>query len=171
MEKIYGKTDNRPLKDRINFNTVVALCFLLFSIIFYLLIPYQIAEPKLFMGRHLSDMKPTLFPRVAFAGLTFLSVLYLILSFRLKEENLFKAIEGKRYIKIVVSFLVFLCYALVFESLGFLISSMLLIGILVPYYGYRKIPVYIPVLIGIPLALYLIFVRVLHVSLPDGILF
>lgn len=171
MEKIYGKTDNRALKDRINFNTIVALCLLLFSIIFYILIPYQIAEPKLLLGRHLSDMKPTLFPRVAFGGLIFLSILYLILSFRLKEKNLFKAVEGKMYIRVAVSFLIFLCYALVFESLGFLISSMLLIGTLAPFYGYRKIFIFIPVLIGIPLAIYLIFVRVLRVSLPEGIFF
>jgi hypothetical protein len=40
-----------PWKGRVNFNTLLALFFLLFSVTAYILIPYQIEKPKLFMGR------------------------------------------------------------------------------------------------------------------------
>jgi putative tricarboxylic transport membrane protein len=164
-EKQPGKP---PWKERINFNVIGAAFFILFSIIFYLLIPYQIAKPRLFMGRALVEMKPTLFPRITMVVLLSLSVWYLIQSFHLKEKNLFRELPARMYIKIAVSVGILLAYAMLFERLGFVISSMLVVGILPLYYGYRNILIYVLAFIGTPLAIYFLFTRVLKVSLPES---
>ncbi len=154
-------------KTKINFNVIAALFFLLFSIAFYLLIPYQIAKPKLVMGRALVDMQPTFFPRIIMVVLLCLSVWYLIQSFRLKENNLFREGPAKIYIKSAVSILVFLAYALLFERVGFVLSSMLVLGFLPLYYGYRNILAYVLSVIGLPWVVYFLMVRVLKISLPE----
>jgi hypothetical protein len=64
--------------------------------------------------------------------------------------------------------MVFLAYAIFFERLGFVISSMLMVGILAPYYGYRNWLVYILALVGIPSIVYYMFTSVLKVSLPPS---
>ena len=50
---------------RLNTRPWVAIGFILFSVTFFFLIPYQIEKPNLLFGRALMDMEPTLFPRIA----------------------------------------------------------------------------------------------------------
>ena len=154
-------------KDKINFNTILASIFILFSLAAYLLIPYQIAKPKLFMGRAMLALKPTLFPRLAVLALLGLSVWYLFRSFSLREKHLFRELGWESYLRILVSLVVFVAYALLFEPLGFVFSSILVVGVLALYYGYRNIPIFIIAVIGIPSAIYFIFTRLLKVSLPE----
>jgi putative tricarboxylic transport membrane protein len=162
---------NPSWREKINFNTQVAVFLILFSVLFYVLIPYQIAKPKLFMGRALMGMKPTLFPRLTMIGLLGLSVLYFIQSFNLWEKNLFKDLDRKGLTRIVVTFLILGAYALLLEPLGFVLSSALIAGALTLYLGNRNIFILFLVIIGIPLAIFFIFTRALRVSLPEGLLF
>lgn len=167
MGETKENTNNQSWKDRINFNTITALFFILFSIAGYLLIPYQVEKPKLFMGRLLMPLKPTLFPQVTFLGLLGLSLWYLIHSFRLKEKNLFRELERSSYPKILVTLGVSVAFALLLEPLGFVISSVLVVIILSFYYGNRNLLI-LAVLIGITVVIYLVFTRGLHVSLPQS---
>lgn len=172
--KEWGKTDMtnfQSWKDRINFNTIVAVFLIVFSMVAFFLIPYQIEKPKLFMGRSLMQMEPSLFPRVSIVGLLFLSIWYLTHSFKMREKNLFKEIEGKYYVKVLVTFLVLTSYALLLEPLGFVLSSALMVGSLSFYYGNRNYIFLVLIIIGGPLTIYFLFTRALRVSLPEGILF
>ncbi len=172
MEETTKKNSGNPSwKERINFNTKVAIFLILFSVAFYVLIPYQIAKPKLFMGRALMGMKPTLFPRLTMIGLLGLSVWYFIQSFNLWEKNLFKELDRKSLTRIVVTFLILGAYALLLEPLGFVVSSALTAGALTLYLGNRNIFILFLVIVGIPLAIFFIFTRALRVSLPEGFLF
>ena len=171
MEKSPDYADHPSWKDRSNFNTIVAICLIVFSIVAFLLIPYQIEKPKLFMGRSLSNMTPSLFPRLSIVGLFILSVWYLIHSFQLNEKNLFKELGASNYIKGVVTLAVFMAYALLFEPLGFVLSSALVVGFLTIYYGNRNLIIVFIVLTGIPLVVYFVFTRLLKVSLPEGLLY
>ena len=172
VEQINKKTpNNQSWKKKVNFNTKMAVFLILFSITFYLLIPYQIAKPKLFMGRALMDMKPTLFPRLTMLGLLGLSVWYLIHSFNLREKNLFRELDRKSFTRILMTLVIFLAYALLLEPLGFVISSALTVGALTLYLGNRNIFILFLVIIVIPLAIFFIFTRGLRVSLPEGLLF
>ena len=158
-------------KDRINFNTVAAVCLIIFSIVAFILIPYQIEKPQLFMGRSLSNLSPSLFPRVSIIALFIFSVGYFIISFRLKEKNLFKELNRNSYARVLVTYIVFALYAVSLEPLGFILSSALMVSFLMFYYGNRNLIIFFSVLIGAPLAIYYIFTRLLQVSLPEGLLF
>ena len=80
-------------KEKSNFNTVVAIILIVFSIATFILIPYQIEKPKLFMGRSLSSLSPSLFPRLGVIALFIFSLWYLFNSFKIKEKNLFKDLK------------------------------------------------------------------------------
>jgi len=164
------KTGNPSWKEKLNFNTKVAIFLIFFSILFYVLIPYQIEKPKLFMGRALMGMKPTLFPQLTMIGLLGLSVWYFLYSFKLEEENLFRELDKGRLIRVVVTFAIMVTYALLLEPFGFVLSSALTAGALTLYFGNRNIFIFFVVIIVIPLAIFFIFTRALHVSLPEGLL-
>jgi len=159
--------DQVPWQKRINFNTVTAICFLLLWILLFIMIPYQIAKPKLVMGRSLMGLQPTLFPRLATFGAILLSIWYLAISFRLSEKNLFKEVSKNTYFKVIASLIVFTAYALLFEPLGFVLSSFLVAGTLSTYYGNRNILIGLVVSIGVPVAIYYVFTKLLAVSLPE----
>ena len=152
---------------RINFNTYAAIIFIVLWTVVFFIIPYQIQKPMLFMGRTLMGLKPTLFPRLATLTLIALSIWFLIISFRIDEKNRFKDVAKTGYFRIIVSLVVFVAYALLFEPLGFVVSSMLVAGTLTTFYGNRNILVGILVSIGAPLGIYYVFTRLLKVSLPE----
>jgi putative tricarboxylic transport membrane protein len=161
----------QPWKDRMNFNTVVAIILLVFSIIVFILIPYEIEKPRLLTGRSLSGLTPSLFPRLSVVGLFILSVCYLVFSPRMVEKNLFKELKAKSLVRVLVTVAVFMVYALLFEPLGFILSSALVVCALTLYYGNRNILIMLLVVVGAPLAIYFIFTHILQVSLPEGLLF
>ena len=163
--------NHQSLRARGNFNTLLALSLIAFSIAAFLIIPYQIEKPKLFMGRSLMYMQPSLFPRLSIIGLFILSIWYLVQSFKLTESNLFKELEKKSYLKVLVTFFVLLGYAMLFEPAGFVLSSALMVGILTFYFGNRNLIIIFLVLAATPLVIYVVFTRALQVSLPEGLLF
>jgi putative tricarboxylic transport membrane protein len=154
-------------RENINFNTVVAVFFILLWTGLFILIPYQIAKPKLVMGRSLMGLEPTLFPRIATGGAILLSIWYLAISFRISELNLFKEVNRNTYFKVIASLIVFIAYALLFEPLGFVLSSFLVAGTLSTFYGNRNILIGLVVSLGVPLAIYYVFTDLLKVSLPE----
>ncbi len=155
----------------INYNTVVAIFFLILWTIMFFTIPYQIQKPMLFMGRSLMGLKPTLFPQIAILALIFLNIWYLVISFRIKDKNLFTEVTRQGYFRIIASLVVFCAYALLFEHLGFVLSSVLVAGSLSTFYGNRNVLVGILVSVGVPMGIYFVFTRLLKVSLPEFPLF
>ena len=161
MEDTTENNGTQSWKARINFNTIVASCLIIFSVVAFLLIPYQIEKPKLFMGRSLTSLSPSLFPRLAIIGLFILSIWYLVYSPRMNEKNLFRELGARSLVRILVTITVFAAYALLFEPLGFVLSSALVVGFLIT----------LGVMTGAPLLIYYIFTHALQVSLPGGLLF
>lgn len=155
----------------INYNTVTAIFFLILWTIMFFTIPYQIQKPMLFMGRSLMGLKPTLFPQIAILALIFLNIWYLVISFRIKDKNLFTEVTRQGYFRIIASLGVFCAYALLFERLGFVLSSVLVAGSLSTFYGNRNVLVGILVSVGVPIGIYFVFTRLLKVSLPEFPLF
>lgn len=156
-----------PWYRNINYNTVVAAIFLVLWTIMFFIIPYQIQKPALFMGRSLMGLKPTLFPQIAILSLIGLNLWYLVISFRLKDTNLFIDVTRQGYFRILVSLVVFCAYALLFEHLGFVLSSVIVTGTLSTFYGNRNVLVGVLVSVGVPLGIYFVFTRLLKVSLPE----
>ncbi|MFQ6110758.1 MAG: tripartite tricarboxylate transporter TctB family protein [Nitrospinota bacterium] len=166
------------LKDRFfkwlsqrNFNTLLALGLIAFSLFAYLLIPYQIAEPRFMQSRRFTTLTPTMFPRVAAIALLGLSLIYLIGSHRLNEENLLARLAPPSLRRIGVTLFVFILYIYLLEILGFLLATPLCLGILTIYYGNRDWKLLILVIVLVPLAIFYFFQKVLMVALPEGIIF
>ena len=109
-ESIKNETNNLTWRQRINYNTVTASIFIVFWTVMFFMIPYQIQKPKLFLGRSLMGLQPTLFPQLATLGLIGLNIWYLIISFRLQEKNLFKELKKENLFKVIASLMVFIAY-------------------------------------------------------------
>jgi putative tricarboxylic transport membrane protein len=154
-------------KEKVNFNTVAALFLLIFSVVAYLLIPYQIEKPQMIFGRSLMNLEPSFFPRLSIVGLFFLSLWYLTHSFQIPEKNLFKEMGKAGLTRVGVTFLVTLGYALLFEPLGFVLSSGLMVLILTIYFGNRNLFLIVAVTAAAPLIVYYLFTKTLQVSLPE----
>ena len=162
-----NNNSNGSWHKRMNFNTLTAIIFIVLWTVMFFIIPYQIQKPMLFMGRSLMGLKPTLFPRLAMLTLIGLGIWYLVISLRINEKNGFKEVAKAGYFRIIVSLVVFVVYAFLFEPLGFVVSSMLVAGTLSTFYGNRNIWVGILVSFGAPLGIYYVFTRLLKVSLPE----
>jgi putative tricarboxylic transport membrane protein len=167
MEEKKNGSEGTTWREKVNFNTVVALFLIVFSVVAYLLIPYQIEKPRMVFGRSLMNLEPSLFPRLSIVGLFFLSLWYLTHSFQIPEKNLFKEIGKAGLTRVAVTFLVTLGYALLFEPLGFVLASALMVLILTLYFGNRNIFLIVAVTAGAPLVVYYLFTSALKVSLPE----
>ena len=153
---------------RLNFNIVVAAFFILFSILFLAIIPYQIEKPLIILGHVQAGLIPTLFPRVTAILLLLVSVWYLISAFSLKETNFLKEIDKSGLVNIAVTVVALLMYALTMESLGFVISSAILVVILTSFYGNRNISIAVLSSIVVPIGIYYLFTKLLLVFLPEN---
>jgi putative tricarboxylic transport membrane protein len=171
MEEKARGTQVRSWREKVNFNTVAALFLLIFSVAAYLLIPYQIEKPRMVFGRALMNLDPSLFPRLSIIGLFLLSLWYLTHSFKIQEKNLFRELGKRGLIRVLFTFFVFLGYALLFEPLGFVLASALMVLILTVYFGNRNIFLILAVTVGAPLIVYYLFTKALQVSLPEGLFF
>jgi hypothetical protein len=61
-ETIKSNTNDLTWRQKINYNTVTALIFIVLWTVMFFIIPYQIQKPRLFLGRSLMGLQPTLFP-------------------------------------------------------------------------------------------------------------
>ena len=161
----------RKILDRISVHGYFALFFFVLAIVFYFLIPYQIDKPKMVFGRNLMDMKPTLFPMLAAIGLAAMCLLSFINSYLEPEENPFKDLNWASFRKITGLILILFVFARMFEPIGFLISGVIIVGFTSFYLGNRN-PVMIAILaFGVPFSVYFIFIKLLKISLPEGLLY
>ncbi len=156
---------------RFNFNTVAALGFVVLGIILLAIIPHQVDRPTLLFGQPPSGLDPDLFPRLVASSFVLLGVWFGLASGTLKETNGFAELDREAIINVLITLLVFFAYALLMTRLGFIVSSVLVIAVLSTFYGNRNIWLGFLFSVGVPVSIFLVFTRVLFVSLPSGILF
>ncbi len=149
-----------------NFNTTIALIFIVFWGGVYFIIPYQIAKPKLFLGRSLMGLEPTLFPTISVILIICLSFWYLFVSKTIQEVNELIRMDKEQIVKTVVTIAAFCAYTQMFDSLGFIFSTILFACPLTIYFGTRNPITIALVSIVCPVLIYLIFSTLMHVYLP-----
>lgn len=161
--------DNNPCKParRLNFNSYAAIFFFVFAVVLYFLIPYQITKPKLMLGRSMTGLQPSLFPRICMIGLAVLSIWYFVNSFAIKEKQTFSLLSKNAWGRIGVTLGMMIVYALIFEELGFVLSSALVTGVMSYYFGNRSLWVFAGVCIAVPIGVYYAFTRLMLISLPE----
>lgn len=155
---------------KLNFNSVVALVFIVLALVLLLSVPDQIAKPKLFMGRALTALDPKLFPYLAISAMLLISIGYLLRSFRLDEAQRFKELRVIDGLRTLISLAAFLAYALALEPLGFIPASVLLLLFLTTFYGNRNWLLGGAVSFVFPVAIYWLFSRAFQVYLPESAL-
>lgn len=110
-----------------------------------------------------------LFPRVISAVILLFSAGLLFLGGRkaASGKGEAKPPEGKSYLTMVLTVL----YVAGISLLGFFVSTVFFLLILMYALGIRRLGSYATVLASVVVLYYLVFVRVLHVQFPQGILF
>jgi putative tricarboxylic transport membrane protein len=159
-----------PARRRWNYDTVCALAFTALGIVLFVLIPYQVARPLMMFGQMASGLQPERFPQVVAAFLVGFGLWYLWQSRGAVEASGFASLVPGGALRVLITLGALLLYALLLEPLGFVPSSFVVALGLSLFLGQRNIPLAVAVCFGIPVAIYLLFTRVLHVSLPPSAL-
>ncbi len=152
---------------RWNFNHVTAVAVAALAVALLLSVPYQVAKPERLFGRALSALNPALYPRVVLGMLLLIAIGYFVVSFRLRELNLFRTVDARGYLGIAVTTVCVVAYALVLPKLGFVVSGIALTAVLTVFYGNRNHFLTVMVSVLAPLAIYYGATRLLLVSLPE----
>jgi putative tricarboxylic transport membrane protein len=150
-----------------NFNTWAGVLCVAFALFLFLIMPDQIEEPPKLFGRSTSALSPKLFPSIVAGLLLVVGGWLAIASFRLREQNDLRRLARGALTNITVTVGLLLTYALLLEPLGFILSSVLVSVALAFYYGGRNPLALALVTIGVPVAIFVVFSRLLHVFLPE----
>lgn len=151
---------------RFNFNTVCALLTIAFGLALYVITPLEVARPRLIFGQAPSGLDPFIFPRAVAVFIVLVGLWYLGSSFRLRERNEFLDQTWSGTFVVGVTVIGFLALALLFEPLGFVIPSAILIFALSTFYGNRSYLLALAVAVLVPLLVYNIFTKGFRVYLP-----
>lgn len=151
-----------------NFNTMLAVACILFSLFLFAVIPYQVEKPPILFGQSAGVIDPALFPRLVGGAFMLVGVWYLRLSFDLREANGFRQLDRRAWVNVGVTIAVALIYAALLKPLGFIVSSALVVAVLAVFYGARNWPVIIAVAVGVPIGAHYLFTRWLAVVLPQA---
>lgn len=126
-------------------------------------------------------VQPSTFPRIMIIGMAVFTVILLVQSvyklLRMKDDDpLAKKAESMNFIKdkgvLAALFVILLCalYVWGFRTLGYVLVSMILSGIIMWLIGVRK-PVQLALIsVLVPLGMWLVFYKLLQVNIPMGVL-
>ena len=156
-----------PRQRGVNFNTVLAIACILFSIFLFAVIPSEVERPPVLFGQSSAGLDPAFFPQVVATCFLLVGLWYLRASFRLDEVNGFRGLTRHNYFSVGFTVLMFVVYAAILVPLGFILASALVIVVLSLFYGARSWPAIVLVAIGVPGVVYLVFRRMLGVALPE----
>ena len=159
-----------PAGRRWNYDTVCALALIALGLALFWLIPHQVARPLMMVGQMASGLQPERFPQVVAGFLVGFGLWYLWQSRGPGEASGFADLAPGGAARVLIALGVLLLYALLLEPLGFVPASFIVASALSLFLGQRNIALGIAVCLGVPVVIYLLFTRVLHVSLPPSAL-
>lgn len=154
------------MKIKYNGEIIVGFIFALVASILYLKIPTEIKTLEQ------TAINAQTVPKIALGGLAIFSFLLFLQGLLLlpKKEvvfgkDLYASKEFKDTIRSFIYIGILVVYAILFKVVGFIVSSIYLIFAVLIYYGAKKKSYYIIALI-ISALVYLVFAKVLNISLP-----
>ena len=164
-----SETGNGPAsRSAWNFNTAFGVLGIVIGVVLFIITPDQVDRPRMLFGQKPSGLDPDFFPRMV-AVFFIITGGWLIWRARvLVEENGIRSLDGEAITNVLVTLAAFLVFALVMPRLGFVISSILLIGFMSTFFGNRSMIAGAAVSIGVPLGFYNILRIWLQVVLPQN---
>jgi len=140
----------------------VGFCFAIFSLIFYFISPY-------FVSRGLAEnYSPYEYAQWLCVLIFGLSIVYIISEFSNKKDEIFVFVnKNTDFLRVLLIILLCGFYTIIFESLGFVLSSIIFLGFFC-YLGKLNLKYSLIVSIFLPLILFYIFYFSMEVRLPVG---
>ncbi len=106
------------------------------------------------------------FPRLVAAAFLILGVWFFFRSFSLREVNGLRSLDRGAIVNVVVTLVAMAVYVPTMMTLGFVVSSAVLIAFLATFYGNRNHALTAIVSIAVPVAMFFAFTKLLATSLP-----
>ena len=149
-----------------NFNTIFGVGFVVVSIVLFLIIPDQIAKPKIVFANSGNDLDASFFPQLVAGGFGILGVWLFFISFSIDEVNEVRLIDWEAFTNIAVTLLAMAVFIPLLTRVGFVISCALVIAFLSTFFGNRNYLLTAVVSITVPVAIFYIFTKLLATYLP-----
>ena len=153
--------------DKLSPNLLSGIISILFGFFIYYKIPTEVEKPVLIFGQSSSEIDPQIVPTIiAFMFLIF--GLYTVFYEKdSKISNSWPKVTKKILINISATIFCLFLYSILFQYLGFVVSSVLLILSLGTFMGNVNLKYITLISILFPLSIFFLFVNIMHVFLPE----
>ena len=148
-------------------NLLSGVISILFGLFIYYKIPTEVEKPVLIFGQLSSEIDPKIVPTIVALMFLIFGLYTVFFEKDYKISNSWPSITKKSLINISTALLCLFLYSILFQYLGFVISSVLLILSLSTFMGNVNFKYIIVISILFPLSIFFIFVNVMHVFLPE----
>ena len=152
---------------RYNFNTVVAVVFIVLAAILLFIIPGQIDTPLINLGgAGQSNLEAETFPQIIAAAFFLLGLWYLFISFRLRQRNQLRDLNLEAITNVVVTLAIMTAYVGLIIYLGYVVGSAIMVFVMSTYFGNRNYLLGLGVSLVVPTLVFVLFTKPLVTSLP-----
>ena len=148
-------------------NLLSGLISILFGIFIYSKIPTEVEKPVLIFGQSSSEIDPQIVPTIVALMFLIFGLYTVFYEKDVKISNSWPKVTKQILINISTTIICLILYSILFEYLGFVISSVLLILSLSTFMGNVNFKYLTVISILFPLSIFFLFVNVMHVFLPE----
>jgi putative tricarboxylic transport membrane protein len=153
--------------DKFSPNLLCGIISILFGIFIYYKIPTEVEKPVLIFGQSSSEIDPQIVPTIVALMFLIFGLYTVFYEKDAKISNSWPKVTKQILINISTTIICLILYSILFEYLGFVISSVLLILSLGTFMGNVNFKYLTVISILFPLSIFFLFVNVMHVFLPE----
>ena len=153
--------------DKFSPNLLCGMISILFGIFIYYKIPTEVEKPVLIFGQSSSEIDPQIVPTIVALMFLIFGLYTVFYEKDTKISNSWPKVTKQILINISTAIICLILYSILFEYLGFVISSVLLILSLGTFMGNVNFKYLTVISILFPLSIFFLFVNVMHVFLPE----
>ena len=153
--------------DKFSPNLLCGIISILFGIFIYYKIPTEVEKPVLIFGQSSSEIDPQIVPTIVALMFLIFGLYTVFYEKDAKISNSWPKVTKQILINISTTIICLILYSILFEYLGFVISSTLLILSLGTFMGNVNFKYLTVISILFPLSIFFLFVNVMHVFLPE----
>ena len=153
--------------DKFSPNLLCGIISILFGIFIYYKIPTEVEKPVLIFGQSSSEIDPQIVPTIVALMFLIFGLYTVFYEKDAKISNSWPKVTKQILINISTTIICLILYSILFEYLGFVISSVLLILSLGTFIGNVNFKYITVISILFPLSIFFLFVNVMHVFLPE----
>lgn len=153
--------------DKFSPNLLCGIISILFGIFIYYKIPTEVEKPVLIFGQSSSEIDPQIVPTIVALMFLIFGLYTVFYEKDAKISNSWPKVTKQILINISTTIICLILYSILFEYLGFVISSVLLILSLGTFMGNVNFKYLTVISILFSLSIFFLFVNIMHVFLPE----